>query len=493
MDDANFGMYLHSRSARSTLTDAAGGAVCAPVGIPTAAGALLGAGLAPGEFVVVACNLTIAPARVYMGALYAGIVPILVHELDIEHLLPSIRERTGVKFLWVSGERQQQTYRALYPEMRILCGMDALIGSPPHTPRGDQELAALMPTSGSTGAPRLVRVTHGNLRANTEAIIRSQNLQPGDTAMLILPLSYCFGASVLHSHLAIGGGVVLDRRFMFPNRVLDAIDEHGCVTFAGVPTVYRTLLKCLRQRGRPPHTLRRLLQAGGPLDADSITAVRRAIPDSQFYVMYGATEATARISTLDPDHLDQHLGSVGAPLDNVDVKVVGSDGETLPAGQSGEIHVRGRSVTNGYFLDPEATSEKYRDGWLITGDLGHLDEDGFLYIDGRRSDFIKMRGMRLSLREVETIVRTIDGVDDVAVCGVRDDDRGETIGLYVVAARGYDERDLRRRIHGTLPGHWHISHLTTMPSLPRTSSGKLDRPHLTGMLLPIPSGQLSNT
>ena len=131
-----------------------------------------------------------------------------------------------------------------------------------------------MPTSGSTGVPRLVKVTHGNLIANTEAIIRSQSLGTDESAMLILPLSYCFGASVVHTHLYQGGGIVFDSRFMFPDKVLRAINNCACTTFAGVPTVYKILLGRSSIRSIPLPGLRRFLQAGGALDTQSIQGAR---------------------------------------------------------------------------------------------------------------------------------------------------------------------------------------------------------------------------
>src|SRR5262249_17574952 len=129
------------------------------------------------------------------------------------------------------------------------------------------DLAVLMATSGSTGALRFVMVSHGNLIANTEAIIRSQRLASDERAMLILPVSYVFGASVMHTHLYDGGGVVFDRRFMFPDKVLQAIAQFNCTTFAGVPTVYNVLLRRSNIRRISMPSLRRFLQAGGPWPA----------------------------------------------------------------------------------------------------------------------------------------------------------------------------------------------------------------------------------
>ena len=163
------------------------------------------------------------------------------------------------------------------------------------------DLAALMATSGSTGAPRFVMVSHGNLIANTEAIIRSQGLASDDRAMLVLPLSYCFGASVLQTHLYQGGSVVFDRRFMFPDKVLHAISELGCTTFAGVPTVYNVLLRRSEIRADRAARFAALFAGWGRLGSAENRRDAGGSSFDAFYVMYGQTEATARISCMDPN------------------------------------------------------------------------------------------------------------------------------------------------------------------------------------------------
>src|SRR5208282_734636 len=196
---------------------------------------------------------------------------------------------------------------------------------------------ALMATSGSTGIPRFVMISHGNLIANTEAIIRSQQLAHDERAMLILPVSYCFGASVMHTHLYQGGGVVFDRRFMFPDRVLHSIAQYGCTTFAGVPTAYNVLLRRSNIRRIALPGLRRFLQAGGVLAPQRVSEMRALFPLTRFYVMYGQTEATARISCMEPERWEEKSGSVGRPLDNLTVSIVDDEGNNLPAGQVGEL------------------------------------------------------------------------------------------------------------------------------------------------------------
>ena len=332
-----------------------------------------------------------------------------------------------------------------------------------------------MATSGSTGTPRFVKVTHGNLRSNTEAISRSQHLADDERAMLILPLSYCFGASVLHSHLSCGGGgVVFDKRFMFPDKVLQAIAQFQCTSFAGVPTAYNVLLQRSSVRSIAMPSLRRLpCKPGGALAKTAIEEMRKVIPHAAFYVMYGQTEATSRISCLDPDLFDKKAGSVGRPLDNVEVRVVDESGAELPQGSVGEIWVKGPSICPGYLNDPAETELAFKNGWLRTRDIGGLDEDGFLWVRGRLGAFAKMRGHRVSFTEVEHKVAAIPGVAECAAHAVAHPEAGEALILMVVQKQGAQLGSAE--ICRQLPAHWAFDSVRFVTELPKTANGKLSR------------------
>ena len=175
-----------------------------------------------------------------------------------------------------------------------------------------------------------------------------------------------------------------------------------------------------------------------------------------------------------------HSGSVGRPLDNLEVRIVDQDDPcrpVVPQGGTGEIEVRGPSVTPGYFADEIANQSKYKYGWLRTGDLGHLDAEGFLYIDGRIAEFIKYKGIRLSLNEVESFVRRLDGVSDAAAVPVPSAQTGEAIHLLIVPRKtnGQDAEEFVSFLRTRLHSHWPIVGITSVSSLPYTSNGKLDR------------------
>lgn len=428
-------------------------------------------GLVPGDRVVIGCALSPDSALMYLAVMYAGMIAVPVEQKTLKSESLSVLKSCEATAVWAN----EIEIPSSLPTLKI--AMDDVEGMPEvdAMPCSKDDIGVLMATSGSTEQPRFVMVSHGNLLTNTEAIVRSQRLATGERAMLILPINYCFGASVLHSHLYTGGSVVFDRRFMFPDKVLNAIGEYGCTSFAGVPTIYRILINRSHIGTIAMPTLRRFLQAGGRLDAHTIKRIQAVVPNVDFVVMYGQTEATARITTLDPVMLSEKLGSVGKPLDNLDIRLVNERGEEVPVGATGEVRVKGPSVTRGYWNDPERTREVFVDDWLHTGDLAHFDEDGFLWINGRNSDFIKVRGIRVSLTEAEDRISKIDGVEEVGACAVTHEEAGEALALSIVLSPEVPFEAIRPAVLNTLPVSWTCPIIRAVSQLPRTSNGKLSR------------------
>jgi len=476
----NFAGQLVSRLGRlSYLIDAATGETILPSDlarlISSFGARLLSAGLKPGDPIVIGCVLSPSSSIAYLGAMYAGLVPVPVEESKLASSGSDLTNRVGAKALWTE---KPCTFDWKCPkgfEIIFIHGhpSEMPVDAIPPAPREENDLAALVATSGSSDVPRFVMVSHGNLIANTEAIIRSQHLENDERAMLILPVSYCFGASVLHTHLYRGGGVAFDRRFMFPDKVLHAVNRYECTTFAGVPTVYNILLRRSNIRSIALPGLRRFLQAGGPLAPQHVQEMRSIVPTAKFYVMYGQTEATSRISCLAPESLEQKLGSVGQELDNLTVDILDAEGQAVPRGQTGEIVVRGPSVTLGYLNEPEGSHRVFKNGWLHTGDLGRVDEDGYIWIEGRKSAFLKVRGVRVSFAEVEARVMAVPGVYECAAAAVAHPEAGEALVLYIVPDNTIDR--VADRVRRSLPVHWTCDSIRIVSELPKTSSGKVSR------------------
>ena len=339
------------------------------------------------------------------------------------------------------------------------------------------DIALLLYTSGTTGAPKGVSLTHGNLLANAESVIRYLGLDERDSVLSILAFYYAYGASVLHTHLLSGACVVLAPNLLFPHMLMDAIARERITGFSGVPSTYALLLERVKLADYDLSSLRYLTQAGGAMSPTLTRRLRAALPDARLFVMYGQTEATSRLTWLPPERLDEKLGSVGIPVDGVALKIVREDGSDADVGESGEVRVRGANVMRGYWNNPEATAAVLQDGWLRTGDMGHLDADGFLWLAGRRSDMIKTGAHRVHPVDIEDAIAELAGVAEVAVVGIDDDVLGQAIKAFVVAP-GLPPRSenlIKAHCRERLASYKIPRDIQFVTALPRTASGKVRR------------------
>lgn len=339
--------------------------------------------------------------------------------------------------------------------------------------------AAIMFTSGSTGELKGVTVTHQNILVNTADILDYTGIRADDRAMTVLPFYYCYGTSLLHTHLMAGGSLVINNRFMFPEKVLDEMEQMRCTGLAGVPATYQILLRKTRFARRQFPALRWLQQAGGRLPNPLLNELRRAFPHVRLFVMYGQTEATARLSYLPPERLDDKLGSIGRGLPHTRLEVLRGDGTPVSPGSDevGEIVASGENVTPGYWNDPEETGRYFRDGKLYTGDMARVDADGFIFIVDRARDFIKAMGYRVAPREIEEVLAEMPEIVEAAVVGVPDELWGEAIRAFVVAARPGQlaAGDVQAHCTKRLPNYKTPQRVVFLPTLPKLGNGKVDR------------------
>lgn len=340
--------------------------------------------------------------------------------------------------------------------------------------------AALMFTSGTTARPKAVRITHRNLQANTESILAYLDLSASDRMMVVLPFYYCFGTSLLHTHLRVGGALVLSNSFAYPEVTLDLLEATHATGFAGVPTTYQTLLRNSTFPKRRFPALKKVQQAGGKLQPILIRELVAALPDTDVFVMYGQTEATARLSYLPPACLPTKLGSVGKGIPGVTLCVVNDQGVAVSPDEMGEIIARGDNISPGYLNDPEASARKFVHGALHTGDLATVDEDGFIYIVDRANDFIKSQGYRISSQQIEDCILELPDVISVAVVGEPDLVLGEAIKAFVVPRQGASltSADVTRHCGQRLARHMVPKVVTLVDALPQTSHGKLAKSKL---------------
>lgn len=451
-------------------------------------------GSLPGQRVLLVAENSLFWVAAYLGTLHAGLVsvplaPSIAPE-ELRHVLAS----TAPSFLFADARfscRHAEALRALPAVLDAAAPhqpLPLLLGSFPEIiARGHEDpgpaaptdasgLASLMFTSGSTGTPRGVMVTHGNIVANTRSIIEYLRLTACDRMMVVLPFHYCFGTSLLHTHLRVGGSLVLDSRFMYPEVVLEAMRELGCTGFAGVPSHYQLLLRRSALRAKSIPSLRYVQQAGGHLAPSFVSELRSAVAGAEVFVMYGQTEATARLSYLPPELLDTKTGSIGKGIPGVTLHLLDEEGREVEGNGIGEIVAEGENIAAGYWGAPQESAATFRNGRLHTGDLARRDSDGFFYVVGRVKDFIKCGGKRISCRSIEETVLGCESVVEAAAVPVPCPVLGEAVRLFVVPRRagvpGVEE-ELREHCRRHLPPALVPREIRLLPSLPRTESGKV--------------------
>jgi acyl-CoA synthetase (AMP-forming)/AMP-acid ligase II len=308
-------------------------------------------------------------------------------------------------------------------------------------------LAQILFTSGSTGHPKGVMLSHRNLISNSESIVQYLELGPDDIMEVVLPFYYCYGLSLLHTHLKVGGSVVLNNNFIFLGSVLNDLINYKCTGFAGVPSHFQILLR-KSESFKSSHfpDLRYVTQAGGKLHNVFIEEFIESFPDIKFYVMYGQTEATARLSYLPPDLLREKMGSVGKGIPGVTLDVFDNNNEPVPDGEIGEVVAKGENIMLGYLNDPDGNKMALRNGWLYTGDMAGKDSDGFLYLYARKKEIMKVGGKRVSPKEIEEVILSIPYVLSCKIKGEFDDVLGEAIQAEIILKDGTDQDKAKKQI-----------------------------------------------
>lgn len=346
----------------------------------------------------------------------------------------------------------------------------------PVTQRGGQDLAVILYTAGSTGTPKGVMLSHRNLLANAQSILDYLPIRRDDRALVVLPFYHAFGNSILQTHALIGATLVLGESLTFPISILQALQKHQATSFSAVPEVFAMLLRFARLAETPLPSLRYMSVAGGALQPDLALQIARSIAPAQFYVMYGQTEATARLAYLPPAELTQRWGSIGGPIPGVELRVVDDRGDPVAAGSIGRLQARGENVMLGYWQDPKATASLLQGGWLDTGDLATADEDGYLYLRGRSSLLVKIQGHRVHPVEVEeAVARHLPGAQVVVM--PYQPDGATRLALFLVPAGGVpvSEREIRRICARELPRHKIPSQIEVLDHWPLNEARKVDR------------------
>ncbi len=338
------------------------------------------------------------------------------------------------------------------------------------------ELAAMFYTSGSTGEAKGVMLSHKNLLSNTIGTIEYLKLTEKDSVLVVLPFYYIYGNSLMLTHIATGGTLVVDNRFMYAETILDTMEQEKVTGFSGVPSNFLILLnKSTFTQRKFPH-LRYITQAGGAMAPDVVNRIVDAFPDKEIYIMYGQTEASPRITWLPPEKVQEKIGSIGIEVNGVEVRLLAEDGTEVTTGEVGEIVVGGDSVMLGYWNQAEEEKDVLKNRKLFTGDLAKRDDDGYLYIVGRKKQIIKSGGNRISVKEVEETLLSNSKIHEVAIFGVEDEIFGEAVKAVIVLRDGEiaDEKEIQKFVRTLLPEYKVPRYVQFMRNIPKTQAGKVD-------------------
>jgi long-chain acyl-CoA synthetase len=410
---------------------------------------------------------TLGCVAAIVGMIKQGVVPILLDASAAQATIALYKFRFQPDVLVLPSDLQDQ-----YPDNRCLLNIldYAILESESQANRclPHPDLALLLSTSGSTGSPKLVRQSRSNILSNALAITSYLKIGPDDRPITSLPLHYTYGFSVLSSHLQLGATLLVTDRSIMQNPFWTFLKEAGATSLAGVPYTYQMLkrLGFLRQN---PGSLRTLTQAGGKL---SVALVREfaefaAHFDLDFYVMYGQTEATARMSYVPAERALEKAGSIGVAIPGGELFLVDPTGCVITASNvKGELGYRGPNVSMGYAeYRSDLSKDDERHGSLLTGDLALRDADGYFYITGRLSRMVKLFGKRVNLDDLEQICLGL--VAEVACTGAEDH-----VIVWIT--------DIKQQ--AALPGllsertaiHPSVYKVRVVGSLPRTTTGKTD-------------------
>ncbi len=339
--------------------------------------------------------------------------------------------------------------------------------------RDDEDTAVILYTSGTTGKPKGAELTHANLYGNAVAAASLVDVVRDDVQLGALPLFHVFGLTCcLNAAMLKGSCLTMIPRFD-PAKALEIIERDKVTIFQGVPTMYTAMLHCDKREDYDTSSLRLCMSGGSAMPVEVMRGFEEAF-DCKVLEGYGLSETSPVASFNHPDK-ERKPGSIGTPLEGIQMKVVDEDDKEVSQGEVGEIVIKGPNVMKGYWNRRDATEEAIRDGWFHTGDMAKVDEDGYFFIVDRKKEMIIRGGYNVYPREIEEVLYEHDAIEEAAVIGVPDDDLGEEVGAAVVLKKGkdVDEDELKSFVKEQVAGYKYPRKIWFLDELPKGPTGKI--------------------
>ena len=443
-------------------------------------------GLRKGDRAVIFCENSVQYVAAFFGIMGSGAIAVPVNPLKMADIFVYIIDKSTPSIILACNSTIARLEKIEGIEHVRIVNIDSLLSQKDLCGRKDERPISPLPdtsdeamilfTSGTTAYPKGVTLTHGNIMANTQAIMDYLRLTAEDSVLVTLPFTYSYGNSVLLTHTFAGAAIILTNDQAYPYKILVEIRKNGVTGFSTVGSYINLILKCMKNLPGEDFfkSLRYITFAGESTANEDVLFLYENFKNIRPYVMYGQTEASARLSYLDPDMLPGKIGSVGKGLNNVVLDIVDENGRSVKPGETGEIIAKGPNVMSGYWNDAEATSEVLKNGWLYTGDTASRDEEGFIYIKGRKNDIIKYMGHRISPVEIEGVINGCPLVRESAVVeGVQDSLL--VIKAFIVVQTNCPLDEIKRYVSSRLPVYMRPQAYEAIDRLPRTESGKIRR------------------
>ncbi|MBN2157860.1 MAG: acyl--CoA ligase [Spirochaetes bacterium] len=463
--------------------------------------ALAGMGVSRGDRVVILLHNSLEYVASYYGVLKTGAVFVsLGTDTKPDKLAPLLREIEPAVI--ISSDR----FEAMLSETPVSSvSMKAMIISRPKSAwdgmpfpvlqledlfeSGDpsnpdievpaEDLACLIYTSGSTGTPKGAMLSHFNIVHNTNSICEYLKLTKDDRQLVVLPFFYVMGKSLLNTHFAVGGSVVLNNKFAYTGAVVKQMIDEQVTGMSGVPSTFAYLLHrspLAASRDRLV-SLRYCSQAGGHMARQIKEDLRKALPDhTDIFIMYGATEASARLSYLEPSDFGRKIDSIGKAIPGVTLRVLDESGKEVPPGETGELTASGPNIMRGYWKDPETTSRVLDENGYHTGDLAYMDEEGYFYLVGRKDNLLKVSGHRINPQEIEDVIMESGLIVEVAVIGKSDELKGnKLVAIAVPIEKECISEKVFEYCSLKLPKFKMPEDIIFVRALPKKANGKTDR------------------
>ena len=346
--------------------------------------------------------------------------------------------------------------------------------------RSEADLAVIIYTSGTTGRPKGAMLSHGNLLHNVESCRQVLQAVSFDRFAVLLPMFHSFMLTVgILLPLLVGGSLVLVKSLHPPKNILMEILQNQATILPAIPQLFRAIANAQLP---PKLPLRLCVSGAAPLPVEILKEFTAKIP-IPLIEGYGLSEASPVVS-MNPIQGPWKAGSIGLPVPNVEVTIQSDTGDVLPSGEVGELCVRGGNVMLGYWNKPEETAASMRGEWLLTGDVGYKDEDGYIYITDRKKDMLLVNGINVYPREVEEIIYQFPGVKEAAVVSKPDPRKGEQPVAFVAPNENttIDEKALIQFLRSKLADYKVPRTVRVIPALPRNATGKVLKTNLREML-----------